>query len=256
MGPLQPVVKAPLDPEVGCPCCFSEEEDAAERALRFHVRTQKQQLQHEEGGGSRRLQQVVDKPVVWGPKVMPLASILGATQQADSSENHKDKRHRTDIQGARDSFEVKCILSTDECQRLVEAAEAQGFEYWAKETASAPGRTFAQNDNEYHRSIGGHRSSSSSTSSRSVGSSESQRANHNYRSAHTVEVEHPDLADLIWQRVKEYVIREVSFSEEDGERFERDLEGTWEACGVNSTLLFARYILKQTKDKQAQITGL
>ena len=46
---------------------------------------------------------------------------------------------------------------------------------------------------------------------------------------------------LLQERVKELVVREVSFSEEDGERFERDLKGTWEACGVNSTLLFARY---------------
>ena len=36
------------------------------------------------------------------------------------------------------------------------------------------------------------------------------------------------------------MVKEVNFSEDD-DRFERDIEGSWVACGINPTLLFARW---------------
>lgn len=59
---------------------------------------------------------------------------------------------------------------------------------------------------------------------------------------------------LSWaqQRVKDAVVKEVHFSEADPDRFERDLQGTWEACGVNSTLLFARYAKEGTRASSLQ----
>lgn len=180
MGLVRQALQPRLQPEEGCSSFSSAEEDVADMALRFRVRTQKQQLHFQDGGGGPRLQHVVDKPIAWGPTVMPLASVLGGTRLSEAA---KGKRNRVDIQGARDSFELKCVLSVGECQRLVEAAEAQGFDYWAKETENSGNGCDTCNDN-------GSRNSGSSIVS--------TRANHNYRSAYTLEVEHSELADLIW----------------------------------------------------------
>ncbi|KAL8447083.1 hypothetical protein Emed_004607 [Eimeria media] len=185
----------------------SDEEDAAEKALRFRVHTRKQRDVKE----ATRLQHVVDKPIAWGPSIIPLSSL-----ESDAPARGVQVE-REDIKGARDCFELKGVLSESECSRLVEAAEARGFEYWGKETNGSHG-----------------------DSSNNTDKSMSPKVNNSYRSAHTLEMEHPDLAELIWQRVKDAVVQEVYFSEED-ERFERDLQGGWRACGVNSTLLFARY---------------
>ncbi|CDJ30754.1 uncharacterized protein EMH_0007120 [Eimeria mitis] len=208
---LQRAVRQPLQEEQGSVCCSSEEEDAADMALRFRVRTHKHQLQQHEGDGGPRLQHVVDKPIAWGPTVMPLASVLGDSEGAKTDKDLKGKRHRTDIQGTRDSFELKGVFSVDECQRLVEAAEAQGFEYWAKEADDFSCSSVSDRKNECHSSRGSssngansNKNNGSNGSSNSGGSSSvSKRANHNYRSAHTLEVEHSDLADLIWVGVPE-----------------------------------------------------
>ncbi|KAL8446638.1 hypothetical protein Emag_004698 [Eimeria magna] len=185
----------------------SDEEDVAEKALRFRVHTRKQRDPEE----ATRLQHVVDKPIAWGPSIIPLSSL-----ESDSSAIAGSRIEREDIQGARDCFELKGVFSESECLKLVEAAEARGFEYWGKE------RNGGRDD--------------SSNTDRSM----SPKVNNSYRSAHTLEMEHPDLAELIWERVKDSIVQEIYFSEED-ERFERDLLGGWRACGVNSTLLFARY---------------
>ncbi|KAL8272275.1 hypothetical protein Esti_003792 [Eimeria stiedai] len=203
MGPLLHLASPPTEESPQS----SDEEDAAEKALRFRVHTTKQR----DSGEAPRLQHVVDKPIEWGPSIIPLSSL-----KSDSSVVAESRVERKDIQGARDCFELKGVLSESECSRLVEAAEARGFEHWGKET----------NGN----------CDDSSYTDRSM----SPRVNNSYRSAHTLEMEHPDLAELIWQRVKDAVVQEVYFSEDD-ERFERDLQGGWRACGVNSTLLFARY---------------
>ncbi|OEH76023.1 putative dolichyl-di-phosphooligosaccharide-protein glycotransferase [Cyclospora cayetanensis] len=188
----------------------SGEEDAAEEALRFRVVTRKDKTPRE----PPRLQHVVDKAVAWGPTIMPLSKVLDDREREILD---MERQQRKDIEGVRDCFTIQGVLSTGECERLVQAAECQGFEYWAEEA---------------------HAASSTGSISRSHVAA---RANHSYRSAYTLEVEHPDLADLLWQRVRGCVVQEVCFSDDDPERFERDLDGTWEACGVNSTFLFARY---------------
>ena len=62
-----------------------------------------------------------------------------------------------------------------------------------------------------------------------------------FRSAHTVEVTHEPLAEAIWERVREHVNPFVTIADEGDPRWERDIEGTWQAVGINSKLLFARY---------------
>ncbi|KAL8434201.1 hypothetical protein ACSSS7_003302 [Eimeria intestinalis] len=158
----------------------SDEEDAAEKALRFRVHTRK----HKGSEEATRLQHVVDKPIAWGPSIIPLSSL-----ESESSAVAESRVVREDVQGARDCFELKGVLSESECLRLVEAAESRGFEYWGKETNGECG------DNDTDKSM-------------------NPKVNNSYRSAHTLEMEHPELAELIW--------------------------GDWRACGVNSTLLFAR----------------
>mmetsp|Transcript_181 Transcript_181/g.587 ORF Transcript_181/g.587 Transcript_181/m.587 type:complete len:327 (-) Transcript_181:109-1089(-) len=64
---------------------------------------------------------------------------------------------------------------------------------------------------------------------------------HDFRSAHTVEVTHEALAQSIWERVRDHVNPEVSIVDESDPRWERDIQGTWRAVGINSKLLFARY---------------
>lgn len=159
MGPLPP--PRPPQTEEGPLSC--SEEDEAEKALRFRVFTRK----HESPGEPARLQHVVDKPIAWGPAIMPLSKLVNSTDKEAQSV------HRSDIEGARDCFVLRGVMSAVECEQLVAAAEAQGFEYWGNETSN--------NSN----SDGG-------------SSTVSGKANNSYRSAHTVEVEHQDLANLIW----------------------------------------------------------
>ncbi|KAL8438693.1 hypothetical protein Efla_005231 [Eimeria flavescens] len=184
----------------------SDDEDAAAKALRFRVHTRKQRSTEDDS----RLQHVVDKPVAWGPSIIPLSSVIQSTPSVGLPVQ------RIDIEGARDCFKLQNVLSAAECSRLVDAGEAQGFEYWGKE-ADVDGDI----NGRANKNI-------------------SPKVNNSYRSAHTLEMEHPDLADLIWKRVKDAVVQEVHFSAKD-DRCERDLQGSWRACGVNSTLLFARY---------------
>lgn len=147
----------------------SGEDDVGIKALRFHVHTRR----NDSLEGPSRLQHVVDKPVAWGPDVMPLRKIFYDT------ETKRKPVERICIPGARDCFELKGILTDAECKRLVESAEALGFEYWGKEAIS----------------------SDSSDSSRDSNSTISSRVNNDYRSAHTLEVEHAELAELIWVRM-------------------------------------------------------
>lgn len=166
----------------------SEDEDAAERALRFRVYTTKAK----DAGGPSRPQHVVDKPIVWGPAVMPLSAIIDCQ---DKEAAGAARRSRSDVKGVWECFVLKGVLSNAECQRIIESAESQGFEYWAKEADtgasmspsvdSANSKNSADDRNE--------RSENVSPSSRL-----SKKANHSYRSAHTLEVEHPDLAKVIW----------------------------------------------------------
>ncbi|PHJ18122.1 tetratricopeptide repeat-containing protein [Cystoisospora suis] len=102
----------------------------------------------------------------------------------------------------RDAFLLEGVLSSKECEWLWTRVEnGPGFTYWDS----------------------------------------THTASETYRSAYTVEIFHPVLADLIWERIKDLVIPEVTIDENDEERAERDLVGDWIACGVNPHMLFARY---------------
>eukprot|EP00050_Salpingoeca_kvevrii_P008479 m.303161 g.303161 ORF g.303161 m.303161 type:complete len:321 (-) comp15721_c0_seq1:105-1067(-) len=61
-----------------------------------------------------------------------------------------------------------------------------------------------------------------------------------FRNADTVEVTDQGLADALWTRIKAHVVPEVVITPEQA-RWERGLEGTWRAFGVNPQLLFVRY---------------
>ena len=149
----------------------SEDEDVAGKAMRFQVFSRKERA----SGGLPRLQHVVDKPVKWGPTVMPLSKVV---QIAEEEAFKRKPVKRRDIKGVKDGFILQGVLSLPECERLVQAAEAQGFEYWAKETTKS--------------------SSMSGSSNNTTTTSVSDRVNHSYRSAHTLEVEHPELAEILW----------------------------------------------------------
>ena len=68
---------------------------------------------------------------------------------------------------------------------------------------------------------------------------ESQRKD--YRNADTVEVTHQELADALWLRVKDHVVPEVTIVP-DSPRYSKELEGKWVAVGMNSNMLFNRYL--------------
>ncbi|PFH38322.1 tetratricopeptide repeat-containing protein [Besnoitia besnoiti] len=233
------------------------EVDVARAALYFSVHTQRgsayrrpkaQPCEREEGykredsaagdGGregecATRLQKVVDKKEFNGDEELPLAELLEVSEKEGSIDPRRVTR--TDIyrrgrvpwssspspspspaaassaagsgasserEEVRDVFVLEGVFSAAECEWLRRRVEdGPQFTYWD-----------------------------------STGTASSQ-----YRSAYTAEVHHPALADLIWERIKDWVIKEVTISEDDEARAERDLVGDWIACGVNPHLLFARY---------------
>lgn len=61
-----------------------------------------------------------------------------------------------------------------------------------------------------------------------------------YRNADTVEVTNQVLADRLWGRIKHLCVPSVTISLGQG-RWSKELEGTWEAIGVNPNMLFNRY---------------
>ncbi|KAK3256193.1 hypothetical protein CYMTET_34659 [Cymbomonas tetramitiformis] len=61
-----------------------------------------------------------------------------------------------------------------------------------------------------------------------------------FRSADTVEVKHQRIAEDLWGRVRGLFASDVRVVK-DEPRWERGMEGTWRAVGVNSDLLFAKY---------------
>lgn len=60
------------------------------------------------------------------------------------------------------------------------------------------------------------------------------------RNVCTVEVQEEKLAGVLWDRLKDHVVTKVVI-EEDDDRFESGMQGTWEAYGINPVLLFANY---------------
>lgn len=61
-----------------------------------------------------------------------------------------------------------------------------------------------------------------------------------FRNADTIEVTHPSWADLIYQRMAPFVTATVDIQESQ-KRWEPDLTGAWDADGMNTNLLLARY---------------
>ncbi|KEP65479.1 UNVERIFIED_CONTAM: tetratricopeptide repeat-containing protein [Hammondia hammondi] len=220
--------------------------DVALEALRFSVCTKTSQRQGKTppcgaeataGECEKRLQKVVDKKAFSGHEVLPLEDFLKISQtQTDEPQKRVSRtdiyrRGRVPWQGnvqpasppedsalsfpssasasssvssseVRDAFVLDGVFSAAECEWLRRRVEeGPNFTYWD-----------------------------------STGT-----ANSKYRSAYTVEIDHPALADVIWERIKDWVIPEVTIEEDDEERAERDLVGEWSACGVNPHLLFARY---------------
>jgi hypothetical protein len=106
-----------------------------------------------------------------------------------------------------DGYLLDGVLSAAECRALVAALEAVapeegGFSFW--------------------------------------GDASSREANRRLRSADTLEARQPALAAELWARMRVLAAEPVEIVPGD-ERFECDLEGTWEAVGLNEHLLFARY---------------
>ena len=110
---------------------------------------------------------------------------------------------------ALDGYILDGVLSAAECAALVAATEAVGraaggFSFWGD---AASGAAQAQ-----------------------------------FRSADTLETEQPALAAALWARIAPLAGADVEIgADEASARWERDLEGTWEAYGLNAQLLFARY---------------
>lgn len=102
-----------------------------------------------------------------------------------------------------DGVVIDGLLSSAECARLVEAAEASGgFAFWDPDSSEAK---------------------------RSV------------RNADTLEFEDQTLCDALYGRLLPSVIPKVSFTPENEETYEGDLEGEWVAVGLNTHLLLNRY---------------
>lgn len=102
-----------------------------------------------------------------------------------------------------DGVIVNNLLTVDECLRLVGAAEQSGgFSFWDSE------------GNEDQRRV---------------------------RNADTLEFDDPALCKSLYERLRPYLTLEKSFSPEDEDTFENELEGEWVATGLNTHLLINRY---------------
>ena len=103
-----------------------------------------------------------------------------------------------------DGCVLDSVLSDTECKRLVGAAEAcKGFSWWDPSGDESPEK----------RSL---------------------------RNADTLEFLDESLCAALWERLRHHVPERVEVTREQ-RRFERDLEGTWEAIGLNPHLLINRY---------------
>ena len=61
-----------------------------------------------------------------------------------------------------------------------------------------------------------------------------------FRNADTVEVHDENLAAAIWQRMQAHVQTIITIDKTE-DRWERGLEGSWQAVGINPHFLFVRY---------------
>eukprot|EP00918_Siedleckia_nematoides_P086882 GHVU01191182.1.p1 GENE.GHVU01191182.1~~GHVU01191182.1.p1 ORF type:complete len:382 (-),score=71.73 GHVU01191182.1:483-1628(-) len=106
------------------------------------------------------------------------------------------------ITGTRDACVYDGLLQRRECEVLVGEAEKLGYTFWNP-------RKDASSD---------------------------------FRSALTMEINHQQLADILWRRLKPRLpTLTVDIREEDEERDVKNLRGEWEAVGVHAHLLFIKY---------------
>jgi hypothetical protein len=105
-----------------------------------------------------------------------------------------------------DAFCLDGVLTNEECDALVAAAENSGhLSFWSSDRSAA-----------------------------------------SFRNADTIEMTHPSFAAEVWARVEPFLeaqsAKVLDISEEGTPlRWERDIGGTWDACGTNECLLVSRY---------------
>lgn len=144
----------------------SSEEDAADSALHFRVFSRREFCADNEAQPQQRPQLVVDKTPLHGSEVMPLQKVLSSAKRS-SSPPHK-------LQHVRDGFILREVLHETECDALIAAAEAQGFTFWG-----AP----------------------EGVSQTPCSTKKRFEANKLFRAADTLEVRHPELAEVLWVRM-------------------------------------------------------
>jgi hypothetical protein len=129
----------------------------------------------------------------------PLASVTGMSFDAAPSATVTTRLDDIGVDGA----VIDRLLSAQECERLVQAAEASGgFAFWD-----------ATGDAE-RRSV---------------------------RNADTLEFEDAELCATLYERLLPTITGTVTFAPDNEETFERELEGEWVAVGLNPHLLLNRY---------------
>lgn len=140
------------------------------------------------------------------PVLTAVRPVVKAATEAEALTPLLDERPltavtREDIARPLDAFVLHDVLSAQECERLMAHSEALAYSFWHADQ-SAEKREF--------------------------------------RNADTVEVHDADFAARLWDRMRNHVPAQVTLEPGD-RRWERDLDGTWQAVGVNHVLLFARY---------------
>jgi len=98
---------------------------------------------------------------------------------------------------------VDDVLSTTECTRITKACTATGFSFWDPEGRS--------------------------------------EANMYLRTGDTLEFDGKDLCEEVWRRLAPFLPPAVEIREPSDERWEHELEGRWEATGLNPHLLVNKY---------------
>lgn len=107
-----------------------------------------------------------------------------------------------------DAFILDGVLSSDECNSLIAEAEDTGFSFWLEGTDTA------------------------------------QQERRDFRNADTIEVKNYELSKQLWKRIAPHLSdheRELEVLEEMT-RWERDIEGVWEASSTNDEILLSRYM--------------
>lgn len=106
-----------------------------------------------------------------------------------------------------DAFVFDNVLSSDECRFLIQQSEKSGYSFW----------------------------------------NESQPNAKDFRDAFTVEVNHPQIASLLWERLKQPLLAAMGQNtlqipdDETYFRWQCDLVGEWVPVGTNHSVLFGKY---------------